>query len=207
VGLYHRRVGAEVDGTENVAEVPLAQHGKKLRLAAGPVNQGQPPPWIRGLLQACLIALLPLAPGCATSGERGPLLHPQEGFATQYTERMAGRRTASGDTYRPGALTAAHRSLPFGTKVRVSRINATGGIIAGPVIVRINDRGPFDRTMIIDLSQAAARALEMREEMARVRLEVIELPGRTGESQTGGGTQLQSGATDPEAVSNGSSLE
>jgi rare lipoprotein A len=140
--------------------------------------------------------------GCATTsgGEQGPLLHPQEGLASQYADRTAGRRTASGDTYRPGALTAAHRNLPFGTRVRVSRITPTGSIIAGPVVVRINDRGPFDRSLIIDLSQAAARALDMREPVARVRLEVIELPGRSGDLATPPG----SAGPDPEVVSNGS---
>jgi rare lipoprotein A len=149
------------------------------------------------------MAALSVGPiGCATTGggDQGVLLHPQEGLASQYADRTAGRRTASGDTYRPGALTAAHRSLPFGTKVRVTRITATGSIIAGPVVVRINDRGPFDRSRIIDLSQAAARALEMRDEVARVRLEVIELPGRSGDQAIPPGSTVP----DPEVVSNGS---
>lgn len=155
-----------------------------------------------------LIAGLALgALACATSpsGEQGPLLHPQEGLATQYAERMVGRRTASGDTYRPGALTAAHRSLPFGTRVRVSRIGPTGSIIAGPIVVRINDRGPFDRALIIDLSQAAARALDMRDEVARVRLEVIELPGMTGGSSDPG--QPRSSSDTDEVVSKGSTTD
>jgi rare lipoprotein A len=148
------------------------------------------------------VALTVTTIGCATTsnGEQDLLLHPQEGLASQSADRAAGRRTASGDTYRPGALTAAHRSLPFGTRVRVSRITATGSIIAGPVVVRINDRGPFDRSRIIDLSQAAARALDMREPIARVRLEVIELPGRTGDQAT----PPSSTGPDPEVVSNGS---
>jgi rare lipoprotein A len=141
---------------------------------------------------------------CATSSsEQGPLLHPQEGLASQYAQRMAGRRTASGDTYRPGALTAAHRNLPFGTRVRVTRINLTGSIIAGPVVVRINDRGPFDRSLIIDLSEAAAQALDMRDEVARVRLEVIELPGRSNERQPEPGSPPRSEGPDPEVLSNG----
>ena len=149
-----------------------------------------------------MVALTTITIGCATTGngEQDLLLHPQEGLASQFADRTAGRRTASGDTYRPGALTAAHRSLPFGTRVRVSRITATGSIIAGPVVVRINDRGPFDRSRIIDLSQAAARALDMRDPVARVRLEVIELPGRTGDQAT----PPSSASPDPEVVSNGS---
>jgi rare lipoprotein A len=64
-------------------------------------------------------------------------------------------RTASGERMNPAALTAAHRSLPFGTKVRVT--NKRNG---KSVIVRINDRGPFIRGRIIDLSKAAARQLD-----------------------------------------------
>jgi rare lipoprotein A len=133
------------------------------------------------------------------------VLHPQEGLAGQYAARMVGRRTASGDTYRPGALTAAHRSLPFGTRVRVTRITPTGSLIAGPVVVRINDRGPFDRALIIDLSQAAARALDMNDEVARVRLEVIQL-GRPKDSPSPP-DQLPTAPPDPEVVSNGVRLE
>lgn len=174
-----------------------------MRPRGGPVNQGLPSPCHLTLLVAWLGLA---AAGCATAPAADPdvLLHPQEGLATQYAARMAGRRTASGDTYRPGALTAAHRSLPFGTRVRVTRITPTGSIIAGPVVVRINDRGPFDRALIIDLSQAAARALEMNDDVARVRLEVIELPGRTGEGRQPGVDQPPPGADDPEVVSNGS---
>lgn len=77
--------------------------------------------------------------------------------------------TASGESFNPGAMTAAHRSLPFGTRVRVTSL-ASGR----SVIVRINDRGPFTGGRIIDLSSAAAGALGMRHSgVARVRIEVI----------------------------------
>lgn len=62
------------------------------------------------------------------------------------------RRTASGEKFNPNALTAAHRSLPFGTKVRVTHKGRS-------VVVRINDRGPFIRGRQIDLSRAAARKI------------------------------------------------
>jgi rare lipoprotein A len=78
----------------------------------------------------------------------------QTGMATWYGKRFHGRRTASGERYDMHALTAAHRTLPLGTCVRVT---AFGG--ARSVIVRINDRGPFVRGRIIDLSYAAAQAL------------------------------------------------
>lgn len=76
----------------------------------------------------------------------------QSGIASIYA--YSGGRTASGERVSPGALTAAHRTLPFGTKVRVTN-DRTGR----SVVVRINDRGPFVRGRIIDVTPAAARAL------------------------------------------------
>ncbi len=76
------------------------------------------------------------------------------GIASYYGGKFHGRRTASGEIYNKNGITAAHRSLPFGTRVRVTS-QATGRSIT----VRINDRGPFIRGRIIDLSAAAARAL------------------------------------------------
>jgi rare lipoprotein A len=72
------------------------------------------------------------------------------GIASVYSDGM----TASGERMNPGAMTAAHRSLPFGTRVTV--INRGNG---RSVVVRINDRGPFVRGRVIDLSPAAARAI------------------------------------------------
>jgi rare lipoprotein A len=77
-------------------------------------------------------------------------------MASWYGPGFHGRRTASGETFNAGALTAAHRTLPFGTRVKVT--NATNG---RSVVVRINDRGPYVRGRVIDLSRAAARAIGM----------------------------------------------
>jgi len=77
----------------------------------------------------------------------------QEGVASVYSTE-SGNKTASGQRLNPGALTAAHRSLPLGSKVRVT--NRSNG---RSVVVTINDRGPFVRGRIIDLTPAAARAL------------------------------------------------
>ena len=74
------------------------------------------------------------------------------GMASWYGTDFAGRRTASGEAFDPGEYTAAHRTLPFGSRVRVSR----GG---KSVVVRINDRGPFHGNRVIDLSRAAASDL------------------------------------------------
>ena len=87
--------------------------------------------------------------------------------ATYYGQEFAGHRTASGETFNPNALTAAHRTLPFGTRVRVT--NSRNG---RSVIVRINDRGPFVKGRAIDLSSAAAQAIGMGS-TADVHIEVI----------------------------------
>jgi len=76
------------------------------------------------------------------------------GMASYYGEAHAGNRTASGERFNPDEMTAAHRSLPFGTRLRV-----TDPSTGRSVIVRINDRGPFHKSRILDLSEAAAREL------------------------------------------------
>ena len=93
----------------------------------------------------------------------------QNGLATWYGERHAGRKTASGEYFDMHALTAAHRTLPFGTVVRVTDLTS-GRVIK----VRINDRGPNVRASraILDLSKSAAFALDMgRRGVSRVRIE------------------------------------
>jgi rare lipoprotein A len=89
----------------------------------------------------------------------------QSGVASVYA--YDGGRTASGEHASPGALTAAHRTLPFGTMVRVT--NRSSG---RSVVVRINDRGPFVRGRIIDLTPAAARALGFSG-LANVEVDVV----------------------------------
>lgn len=76
------------------------------------------------------------------------------GVASYYADKFNGRRTASGETFRNAGLTAAHRSLPFGSKVRVT--NPANG---KSVVVRINDRGPFHGGRVIDLTKSAASTL------------------------------------------------
>jgi rare lipoprotein A len=96
---------------------------------------------------------------------------PAEGMASWYGPGFAGRRTANGEVFDPSQLTAAHRSLPFGTQVRVT--NLSNG---RSVVVRINDRGPFARGRIIDLSRAAAERIGMiGSGTARVRLELLSV--------------------------------
>jgi len=78
------------------------------------------------------------------------------GHASFYGSEFAGRRTASGERFDPNALTAAHRTLPLGTKVRVTNLHN-----GRSVLVTITDRGPFIRNREIDLSAGAARELKM----------------------------------------------
>jgi len=85
----------------------------------------------------------------APSAGAGPVI--ERGLASWYGERHHGRRTASGEPFDMHSLTAAHKTLPFGTRVRVEH-PATGR----SVVVRINDRGPFTPGRVIDLSRAAA---------------------------------------------------
>jgi len=104
-------------------------------------------------------------PSGAPSAEPGP----QTGVASFYSEFHDGRRTASGEAFDMEALTAAHRTLPFGTRVKVTNLDN-----GRSVVVRINDRGPFVKKRIIDVSHAAAQQLKMvHRGTARVRLEVL----------------------------------
>lgn len=93
----------------------------------------------------------------------------QEGVASWYGPELHGNRTANGERFDMNALTAAHRSLPFGTLVKVTNIR-NGKSVA----VRINDRGPFVKGRVIDLSRLAANHIGMvRSGIAPVRLEVV----------------------------------
>ena len=92
---------------------------------------------------------------------------PQTGKASWYGPQHQGKRTASGEIFDQALLTAAHQTLPFGTKIKVTNL-ANGKSVE----VKINDRGPFIDNRIIDLSLAAAKALEMTQTgTATVRIE------------------------------------
>ncbi len=92
------------------------------------------------------------------------------GVASYYGGKFHGRRTASGEIFNKNAMTAAHRSLKFGTKVKVTNLRN-----GRAVLVRVNDRGPHVRGRIIDLSQAAAKKIGLAHAgTARVKLEVLK---------------------------------
>ncbi|RAU84359.1 septal ring lytic transglycosylase RlpA family protein [Pontibacter arcticus] len=97
----------------------------------------------------------------------------QKGQASWYGSKYHGRKTSSGERYNKNHMTAAHQTLPFGTKVKVTNLDNQES-----VIVRINDRGPFVGNRIIDVSEVAARKLDFhREGIGQVKVEVLELPG------------------------------
>lgn len=116
-----------------------------------------------------LIATLLLS-ACASQGVVDPHGYRAEGQASWYGAKHHGRKTASGERFDQNALTAAHRELPFGTRVQVTNLSNNKR-----VIVRINDRGPSSRKRLIDLSQQAAKQLDMlRAGVAPVRVEALE---------------------------------
>ena len=94
----------------------------------------------------------------------------QKGMAAWYGDKFNGRKTASGERFNMHELTAAHRTLPFNSLVKVTNLNNKAS-----VVVRINDRGPFARNRIIDLSRAAAPKIGLdRSGTAPVRIELAE---------------------------------
>ncbi len=92
----------------------------------------------------------------------------EEGGASYYADSLSGNPTASGEPYDKNALTAAHRTLPFDTMVKVTNLDN-----GKTVVVRINDRGPHSTKRIIDVSDVAAKQLDLIDSgTARVRVEV-----------------------------------
>ncbi len=101
--------------------------------------------------------------------------HQLTGIASYYADDFHGRKTASGETYDMHALTAAHRTLPLGSTVRVKNLDNNRS-----VVVRINDRGPFKKDRLIDLSLAAAEEIGLiADGTAPVELQIIELGDST----------------------------
>ncbi|GIW24288.1 septal ring lytic transglycosylase RlpA family protein [Meiothermus sp.] len=118
------------------------------------------PPWV----------FIPLPPApTAPAQNPPPALATEQGWASWYGPRFHGRRTANGERFNKFHLTAAHRTLPFHTRVRVTNLHN-----GRSVVVRINDRGPYIRGRILDLSYAAARALGMYSQgVVQVKVEVL----------------------------------
>ncbi len=143
----------------------------------------------RGMMLGLLLAVAPVAAGHAGEPEtndaapraphRRPTSHSpaaaepkdgrQTGVASFYSHHLSGRRTASGERYDPNALTAAHRTLPMGTRVRV--VNPKND---RSVVVTVNDRGPVPKNRVMDVSSAAADALGMKKSgVTKVETQVV----------------------------------
>ncbi len=132
---------------------------------------------IKSIIKYYLLISIILIIGCATVPryKTGTVVKPspkrfvQYGYASYYGKAYHNKRTASGEIFDMNKLTAAHRSLPFFTKVKVTNLEN-----GKSVIVYINDRGPFVKNRIIDLSYAAAKKLDMLAEgVVKVKIEVV----------------------------------
>src|SRR3989449_5851907 len=109
------------------------------------------------------------------------------GHASWYGDEFARRPTASGERFDPDKLTGAHRTLPLGTRVRVTNL-----VNGRSVMVTINDRGPYMRRREIDLSYGAARVLGMvRRGVARVRIELVEVASNPRTEPSGRGARRE----------------
>ena len=148
------------------AEAPSARTAPRSALPPGPAGQSAEQ---SGEQSGASIAALP--PGSEVRGAQPAerVTETFSGLASWYGKRFHGRLTASGSRFDINAMTAAHRSLPFGTRVRVTNESNRRSIV-----VTINDRGPFIKPRIIDLSFAAAKALDFIDDgLTRVRVEVL----------------------------------
>ncbi|GAB4343424.1 MAG: hypothetical protein Fur0042_06450 [Cyanophyceae cyanobacterium] len=151
--------------TQNAAEDAWQVTNRLRRLLGGaapiePINQPPRP-------QRAAIDFNPPSPGVQVDGYR--VVSSSMGHASWYGPGFSGRPTASGERFNPNDLTAAHRTLPFGTRVRVT-YPRTGR----SVVVRINDRGPFIRGRTIDLSAGAARQIGLYSSgVGQVQMEVL----------------------------------
>jgi len=148
-------IGAPFTPRTYVRGVPLAQARRSV-----------------ALLLLSMFALGTFVPGDAIARavkDRAAKARRESGWCSYYGREFYHHRTASGERLDPNELTAAHRTLPFGTRVRVTNL-ANGK----RVVVRINDRGPFKKGRVLDVTPAAARALGFANAgLAHVRLDVL----------------------------------
>ena len=152
-GLHITGPGGQRLGARNVRSAVVAVLLGRAPLAASSAASPDPATApIDPATSAAVIELVPIPPLPEPAVPQETVLG--QGSASYYAAKFHGRRTASGETFNNNAMTAAHRTLPFGTLVRVTN-PSTGA----SVVVRINDRGPFTKGRMIDVSRAAAQEL------------------------------------------------
>jgi rare lipoprotein A len=142
---------------------------------SGPGGRRAPAPPCAPLRALAPLSLLLLAAGCLHARTAGPApAGVEEGLASYYADGLQGHPTASGRPYDRAALTCAHRTAPFGARLRVTAVE-TGR----SVVVTVNDRGPHVAGRVVDLSRAAAERLGMvASGLVRVRVERADLAAR-----------------------------
>ena len=102
------------------------------------------------------------------------------GEASYYSNRLHGRKTSSGELYNMHKFTCAHKTYPFGTVLKVTNLKNNASIH-----VTVNDRGPYAKSRIVDLSMAAAKELNMVQSgVARVKVEIVSMPERKTKKKT-----------------------
>lgn len=139
------------------------------------------PPQLVGPPVEMAMASAASAPGDGAGDGGRTVVKTLTGSASYYANSLAGRRTASGERYRPQAMVAAHPSLPFGTRLRVENLRN-----GRSVEVTVIDRGPFARGRILDLSRRAAEELDfIRQGHTRVRIDVLGEAGEAGGAADG----------------------
>lgn len=127
--------------------------------------------WVAEFFVGCVSAPRFTSTKSISDNENSGYLLYEEGTASYYADEFNGRQTSNGEIFDMNQLTAAHRTLPFNTKVKVTNL-----VNGKSVIVRINDRGPFKDDRLIDLSLAAAKEIDMISSgTSKVKIEVIEL--------------------------------
>ncbi len=125
---------------------------------------------INSVLWVYLALLLPACSGMASNNDASRTDYTETGKASFYAMKYQSRKTASGERFDQSANTAAHKELPFGTKVKVTNVKN-----GNSVIVRINDRGPFVSGRIIDLSRSAFSSIgNTSEGVIEVKIEVVD---------------------------------
>jgi rare lipoprotein A len=127
----------------------------------------------RRLAGAVFLLVLLVLGGCSSTPKPGSAVsrgYNESGIASYYGNEFHGRKTANGERFDQGKLTAAHRTMPFGTRVKVT--NTQNG---RSVVVRVNDRGPFVKGRVIDLSSTAFRSIaSLNAGVVAVRIQVVD---------------------------------